>query len=84
MSFNVNAFSDAKLDELLTRITKIPEWELKNTQTARENKRIRQIQIHLRRIKQAENEAQHEKIKQQVRHKKSDEHIHEKDDGPEM
>ena len=27
MSFNVDSFSDAKLDELLTRVTKIPEWE---------------------------------------------------------
>ena len=40
MSFNVDSFSDAKLDELLTRVTKIPEWELKNTQSERENKRI--------------------------------------------
>lgn len=55
MSFNVDSFSDAKLDELLTRVTKIPEWELKNTQSERENKRIRQIQIHLKMIRQVEN-----------------------------
>ena len=58
MSFNVDSFSDAKLDELLTRVTKIPEWELKNTQSERENKRIRQIQIHLKMIRQVEKKRQ--------------------------
>lgn len=63
MSFNVDSFSDAKLDELLTRVTKIPEWELKNTQSERENKRIRQIQIHLKMIRQVEKQEQRQKLR---------------------
>ena len=63
MSFNVDSFSDAKLDELLSRVTKIPEWGLKNTQSERENKRIRQIQIHLKMIRQVEKQEQRQKLR---------------------
>ena len=71
MSFNVDSFSDAKLDELLTRVTKIPEWELKNTQSERDNKRIRQIQIHLKMIRQVEKQEQRQKLRQRTKNTNS-------------
>ena len=46
MSFDVNMMSDEQLDELLEKPKKIPTWRVVNTQTAREKKRIRQLELH--------------------------------------
>lgn len=51
MAFNVDMMSDDQLTTLLSRITKIPDWQLRNTQSEREHKRIRQMQIHEELIK---------------------------------
>ena len=53
MSFDVNMMSDEQLDELLEKPKKIPTWRVVNTQTAREKKRIRQLELHNKQLEAA-------------------------------
>ena len=53
MSFDVNMMSDEQLDELLEKPKKIPTWRVVNTQTAREKKRIRQLELHNKKLEAA-------------------------------
>lgn len=46
MSFNVDIMSDTQISSLLNKITKVPDWKLKNTQTERVNKRIKLHREH--------------------------------------
>ena len=53
MSFDVNMMSDAQLDELLEKPKKIPTSRVVNSQTAREKKRIRQLELHNKQLEAA-------------------------------
>ena len=53
MSFDVGLMSDEQLDELLEKPKKIPTWRVVNTQTAREKKRIRQLELHNKQLEAA-------------------------------
>ena len=53
MSFDVNMMSDNHLDEFLEKPKKIPTWRVVNTQTAREKKRIRQLELHNKQLEAA-------------------------------
>ena len=46
MSFSIHMASDVQLDSLLNSNKRIPSWKVINTQSAREHKRIRQLQLH--------------------------------------
>ena len=49
----VPTFSKEQLDELLEKPKKIPTWRVVNTQTAREKKRIRQLELHNKQLEAA-------------------------------
>lgn len=53
MSFDVELMSDQQLDELLLKPKKIPTWRLVNTQSEREKKRIRQLELHNKQLEAA-------------------------------
>ena len=74
MSFDVNMMSDEQLDELLEKPKKIPTWRVVNTQTAREKKRIRQLELHNKQLQQ----------QKQANRKKRAKATKEKDDGLEL
>lgn len=46
MSFNIHMANDEQLDSLLRSNKRIPSWWIANTQSARERKRIHQLQLH--------------------------------------
>ena len=57
MSFSIHMANDEQLDSLLRSNKQIPSWRIANTQSARERKRIHQLQLHcqqLERDKEAE------------------------------
>lgn len=64
MSFDINLMSDEQLDEMLERPQKIPSWKIANTQSAREKKRIRQLELH---NKQLQEQRLYQKKKQRER-----------------
>lgn len=63
MSLNVQLMSDEELDACLSKVTKIPDWKIRNTQSNREHRRIRNIEIHRKLIK----EQQRQQLKRQQR-----------------
>ncbi|QLL75254.1 histidine kinase [Limosilactobacillus reuteri] len=46
MSFSIHMANDEQLDSLLRSNKRIPSWRIANTQSARERKRIHQLQLH--------------------------------------
>lgn len=46
MSFSMHMANDEQLDSLLRSNKRIPSWRIANTQSARERKRIHQLQLH--------------------------------------
>ena len=46
MSFSIHMANDEQLDSLLRSNKRIPSWRIDNTQSARERKRIHQLQLH--------------------------------------
>ena len=46
MSFSIHMANDEQLDSLLRSNKRITSWRIANTQSARERKRIHQLQLH--------------------------------------
>ena len=46
MLFSIHMANDEQLDSLLRSNKRIPSWRIANTQSARERKRIHQLQLH--------------------------------------
>lgn len=53
MGFNVEMMSEEEISVLLDKITKIPDWQLKNTQTAREARRLQRNNQFIQELQQS-------------------------------
>lgn len=88
MSLNLQMLSDEQLNDCLNKVTRVPSWEIKNTQSEREHKRILLMQQHQRRIVERQRkQLKHRRI--QRRHdaekkKQINESTMKKDDGLEF
>lgn len=60
MSFDIEIMSEQKISTLLDKITKIPDWQLRNTQTAREVRRLRRNNEFIQNLQQTK----HRRIRQ--------------------
>ena len=83
MSLNLQMMSDEQLDDCLNKVTRVPSWEIKNTQSEREHKRIILMQQHQQRIvKEQHQQLKYRRIQRQHDVEKKVSTM--KDDGPEL
>lgn len=52
MSFDIEIMSEQEISTLLDKITKVPDWQLRNTQTAREVRRLRRNNEFIQNLQQ--------------------------------
>ncbi|WP_295730457.1 hypothetical protein [uncultured Limosilactobacillus sp.] len=72
MSFNIKMMSDAEIDQLLNSNKRVPKWRLRNTQSEREHKRLRQIQDFRNYLEEVRQQELKQKRQAQERHRREE------------